>query len=396
MHPTPWPPTSVRLAARVGVATLALAGLLVGVRARGWTLRASAASPVAATSGSPASPPLSALAPVVAAPRPARVARVADAEPTGERRDLRDVVRVVFDGEVDRAAVEASFRIEPPTPGTTTWTDPLTLVFSPARLEPGTLHRVRVGGASVDGAPIDEHAWTFRTLFPPPRAVVPGEGRYAVLTFDDGSRTATEGARLLDLLARLEVPAILFPTGRWERAWPELAARAWRDGHLVCNHSATHANLSVLPDVAIEAEIRGGAGQGRCDLLRPPSMGIGPRVEAAATRLGYRMFLWDVDSRDWEGLPAEDIRNLVLNRIFPDAVVLFHMHAVHTLEALPGLVERLRAEGYRVGYPDSEGLAKLAPGERENREARHGTAGREAASALSPAAGTFQESPPLR
>ena len=40
---------------------------------------------------------------------------VADVEPTGERRQLDDVIRVVFDGPVDALSVEASFVIDPPT-----------------------------------------------------------------------------------------------------------------------------------------------------------------------------------------------------------------------------------------------------------------------------------------
>jgi peptidoglycan/xylan/chitin deacetylase (PgdA/CDA1 family) len=279
--------------------------------------------------------------------------------PEGDHQPASTALTIAFDGPIDRE--ELAITLEPPAEVALSFPDERTAIARPARLLHGTAYRVSVTGRSAGGVPILPFVWSFRTSVPAPGRVVPGEGARAVLTFDDGSRTRTEGVRLLDLLRSLEVRAILFPTGDWARKFPDLFARAKAEGHLVCNHTRTHRNLTTLPDAEVIAEIEGGAGHGECALLRPPSMGNSPRVEAIASRLGYRMFLWDIDSRDWEGLPADDLENAVLGSMRPDSVVLLHMHQAQTFAALPSLVARLRAAGYVLDYGDVASLQQRNP-----------------------------------
>jgi len=276
--------------------------------------------------------------------------------PGAGRIDPSSPIWARFGVAVDQASVEAAFHMEPPVEGAFRWLDDRTVQLQPARpLSYGTLHRATVGGRGRDGVPLRPSTWAFRPLIPPPMKVTPGEGAPAVFTFDDGTHDMQQAWGLLELLRKHEVKAILFPTGRWARSHPEYIARALQDGHRLCNHSETHARLPRLTDAQIEQEIRGGAGHGSCDLLRPPSMDLSKRVERIAAALGYRIYLWDADSRDWEGLPPEDIVNRILARVKPGAVLLFHMHASGTLEALPPLFERLRAAGYRLTHEGARG-----------------------------------------
>ncbi len=288
------------------------------------------------------------------------------------RVDPRAAIWARLGADVDRASVEASFRLTPPVRGRIEWPDEHTVRLVPdERLPWGELFRVEVGGTTSDGWPLRTAVWKFRTLIPPPAEVIPGNGAPVALTFDDGTDDVPQAWRLLDLLQRHEVRAILFPTGAWARKHPLYLERARREGHRVCNHTATHAHLSDLPDDRIETEILGGAGHGECDLLRPPAMATSERVERVAARLGYRMFLWHVDSRDWEGLPAEDIVNRVLARVRPGAVVLFHMHAMGTLDALPRLVIALRTAGYRLTYEGADDTLTAAGGIPTSPDAGH-------------------------
>jgi peptidoglycan/xylan/chitin deacetylase (PgdA/CDA1 family) len=55
------------------------------------------------------------------------------------------------------------------------------------------------------------------------------------------------------------------------------------------------------------------------------------RVAAAAASLGYRIQLWDVDTRDWAGTPADVMVAMIRAR---GGVVLMHMHGAHTVEAI--------------------------------------------------------------
>lgn len=53
-----------------------------------------------------------------------------------------------------------------------------------------------------------------------------------------------------------------------------------------------------------------------------------------------------VDSLDWKDLSAADITKRVTSKVCPGSIVLFHNAALHTPEALPGIIECLLKEGY--------------------------------------------------
>lgn len=61
------------------------------------------------------------------------------------------------------------------------------------------------------------------------------------LTFDDGPNANT--AAVLDVLKAQNVKATFFIVGKMARTHPELLARIAAEGHLLANHSATHALL---------------------------------------------------------------------------------------------------------------------------------------------------------
>ena len=66
-------------------------------------------------------------------------------------------------------------------------------------------------------------------------------------------------------------------------------------------------------------------------------------------RLVPKLFLeavWDGDSLDWKDLPASEITQRVVSKVQPGSIVLFHNAALHTPEALPGIIETLLQDGY--------------------------------------------------
>ena len=56
--------------------------------------------------------------------------------------------------------------------------------------------------------------------------------------------------------------------------------------------------------------------------------------------------VWDGDSLDWKEISASEISERVTSRVQPGSIVLFHNAALHTPEALPGILEALLQEGY--------------------------------------------------
>lgn len=53
-----------------------------------------------------------------------------------------------------------------------------------------------------------------------------------------------------------------------------------------------------------------------------------------------------MDSLDWKDLSASEITQRVTSKVCPGSIVLFHNAALHTPEALPGIIEYLLQEGY--------------------------------------------------
>jgi len=156
------------------------------------------------------------------------------------------------------------------------------------------------------------------------------------------------------------VAATWFLQGRWVQAHPELARRVATDGHLIGNHSFYHARLPLLTDVGIATDIRAAervirevAGVDPRPWFRCPfSAGSDDaRVLGVLERLGYRDIGQDVVLEDWEpartgpALTADALRGVPAAG--DPAVVLFHAWPSGTLEALPGLIDGLRAMGGR-------------------------------------------------
>ena len=64
-------------------------------------------------------------------------------------------------------------------------------------------------------------------------------------------------------------------------------------------------------------------------------------------RMNLRLGLWNVNTADYTGKPAQDIVRLVTENAKPGAIVLMHSGVPNTVAALPQIVETLRLRGYR-------------------------------------------------
>jgi peptidoglycan/xylan/chitin deacetylase (PgdA/CDA1 family) len=163
---------------------------------------------------------------------------------------------------------------------------------------------------------------------------------------------------MLEALRDAGVPATFFLQGRWAKAYPRVAARIAADGHTVGSHSFFHARLPLLSDEGLafdirEAErwIRQVTGRSPVPWFRCP-WGDGardPRVLGVLEAHGFVHVGWDVVAEDWEeSRSARRVTDDVVNGTLAagdEALVLLHTWPASTAEALPGIIERLRAEG---------------------------------------------------
>ena len=157
---------------------------------------------------------------------------------------------------------------------------------------------------------------------------------------------------LIDILDQYHVKATFFVVGDWVEKYPESVKALHDAGHEVMNHSNTHAHYNSLTAEEIIADVEAcndkiEAVTGvRPTLIRPPYGEYNDQVISAIRSIGMEPIQWDVDSLDWKEISAQEIAQRVTSRVQSGSIVLFHNAALHTPEALPGILECLLQEGY--------------------------------------------------
>jgi peptidoglycan/xylan/chitin deacetylase (PgdA/CDA1 family) len=191
--------------------------------------------------------------------------------------------------------------------------------------------------------------------------------RCVALTFDDGPGPYT--ADLVAKLRRARAPATFFMVGEHIDAFPGLARHVAEGGFEIGNHSYTHADLTHLSAGEVERElartskaIRRATGR-PVTLMRPPYGARNHAVDLAARQAGLTEVLWDADTLDWLHRSPAYVTKRALRKAKRGSIIL--MHDIHptTVKAVPGLIRRLRADGYTlVTVSELGGPGRKGPG----------------------------------
>ena len=88
-------------------------------------------------------------------------------------------------------------------------------------------------------------------------------------------------------------------------------------------------------------------------LFRAPSGAYNNSVIQTAENLGYTAVQWDVDTIDWKGKTADEMVNIVKKKLQNGSMILTHLGAKNTKEALPKIIKTIKDEGYEI-VPVSE------------------------------------------
>ena len=187
----------------------------------------------------------------------------------------------------------------------------------------------------------------------------PKDRKQIALTFDDNTSTA-HGLATLHVLEKYKVHATLFVIGNAVTSYPslsrEIAAGVGEGLFEVGDHTWSHPELTKVSAVTVAGQIGGGTAAFRTftgvrtvPLFRPPYGSTNSTVASVAGEKGFsNVVLWDVDPRDWAGGSGKSIEDSVVSHAHNGAVVVMHLSAPHTAEALPGIIARLRAKGYEL------------------------------------------------
>jgi peptidoglycan/xylan/chitin deacetylase (PgdA/CDA1 family) len=180
-----------------------------------------------------------------------------------------------------------------------------------------------------------------------------------VLTFDDGPWPLNTPS-VLKTLAEECTTAIFFPIGKHSTYYPEILKQVAAAGHTVGSHTWSHATLTnkKLTEQQRKDEIEKGfsavkwalGGASPSPFFRFPALQHPPEM---VTYLGTRniaMFSCDLDSFDFKAHKPQQVIDVTMTKLdkLGKGIILMHDFHKYTAEALPELLHRLKAGGYKV------------------------------------------------
>ncbi|HEX3903461.1 MAG TPA: polysaccharide deacetylase family protein [Polyangia bacterium] len=174
-----------------------------------------------------------------------------------------------------------------------------------------------------------------------------------LLTFDDGP-SARLTPKVLEILARFGVHGVFFEVGRNVGKAADQPRRILASGGAVANHSFTHAFLPKLDAAHLGHELVDtnraieAASKQKTVLFRPPYGARNEAVLQAATGMGMKTVLWNVDSMDWADPVPLSIADRVVKQVErkKHGIILFHDIHEQSIEALPLVIAELQKRGY--------------------------------------------------
>ncbi|WP_197480428.1 polysaccharide deacetylase family protein [Peptidiphaga gingivicola] len=172
------------------------------------------------------------------------------------------------------------------------------------------------------------------------------------LTFDDGPGDQTD--RLLAALREKGVRATFFTIGKNVKARPDLVKKEAAEGHSVGNHSWDHPQLTKLTPEELRKQLKNTsnsiveAGAPAPVLMRPPYGSSNADVLKAIGENGMAETRWDVDTEDWKNKNAAVTTQRALAGARPGSVILMHDIHASSVDAVPGLIDQLKAKGYTL------------------------------------------------
>lgn len=187
--------------------------------------------------------------------------------------------------------------------------------------------------------------------------------RKVYLTFDDGPSIYTE--ELLDILAKYDVKATFFVTGKGKEKYGDIYRRITEEGHTLGMHSYSHEYINMYAsldsfrsDLETLRDFLYDETGVVCSVYRFPG-GSSNQVSrtdihemiAYLNAMGIRYFDWNISAGDATSAPvsSEQIVDRVMSELPSRQVAVILMHDAadkrSTVEALPLLIEEIQAMG---------------------------------------------------
>lgn len=181
------------------------------------------------------------------------------------------------------------------------------------------------------------------------------------LTFDAGYENGNV-AKILDILKEESVPGAFFVLGNLITHDTALVKRMAEEGHLVCNHTVRHKDMTKLDETAFLAELgeletlyEATTGNKLAAYYRPPEGKFSRENLICAQENGYKTIFWSFAYPDWDNarqMSAEKAKSIILDNAHNGEVMLLHPTSATNAAILRDVIVELKKEGYRFGTLD--------------------------------------------
>ncbi len=177
------------------------------------------------------------------------------------------------------------------------------------------------------------------------------------LTFDAGYENGNI-TKILDTLKEEDVPGSFFILENLVKRNPDLVNRMYEDGHLICNHTATHKDMTTcetIDDFKCEVERLNDICKDELNIevakfYRPPEGRFSEKSLSYANELGYKTVFWSFAYADWDNNnqpSAESALNKLKNGLHNGEILLLHPTSSTNASILKDFIRFAKAEGFR-------------------------------------------------
>lgn len=186
-----------------------------------------------------------------------------------------------------------------------------------------------------------------------PNFLAPGE---VVLTFDDGP-SPKNTREILAALAKQCTKATFFMVGEMVAQHPEMVKEVAEQGHTIGTHTWTHPNVAklTLPEIKQEVEatfdiVQKNSPKPVAPFFRYPYLSSSELSRDYFKSRNIAQFAVDVDSNDWRVRRSGPVIARIMAGLKSRGRGIILMHDIHkwTADAVPMLLAKLKAGGYKV------------------------------------------------
>lgn len=182
------------------------------------------------------------------------------------------------------------------------------------------------------------------------------------LTFDAGYENGNI-ERILNVLSDHGAHGAFFVLENLIRRNTALVERMAQEGHLVCNHTYRHKDMSKVTSkeefekelCSLESYYTEMTGRHLAPYYRPPEGRFTQKNLIFAEEMGYKTVFWSFAYADWDNdrqPDAERAKKLILDNTHNGMVILLHPTSKTNADILDSLLSEWESLGYRFGTLD--------------------------------------------